>query len=99
MTSDAPLGGSAVNPDAATSAPSEPIGSPGTNGGQRFSNARTVYGSGASSPPTQNGQPAAFASEDGARLGRSWRSATIATHSRVSGSSRSSWVTRAAGAP
>ena len=35
--------------------------------GQRFTNHRTSYGSGASRPPTQNGQ-----SVDG-RLGRPWR--------------------------
>ena len=46
-------------PGRAASAPSRSIGSPGANGGQRFANARTVYGSGASSPPTQNGQPRA----------------------------------------
>ena len=81
--------GSDTKPDAAASAPSTSIGSPGANGGHRFSNARTVYGSGASSPPTQNGHGDGPV-PSGARFGRSWRSATIATHSRVSGSSRSS---------
>ena len=41
--------------------------SPGANAGQRFANQRTSYGSGASSPPTQNGHPVA------GRFGRAWR--------------------------
>ena len=39
--------------------------------GQRLTNPRTSYGSGDSSPPTQNGQPVS------GRFGRSWRESTM----------------------
>ena len=55
---------------------------PGASAGQRLANQRTSYGSGASSPPTQNGQPSS------GRFGRAWRWPTMLTHSPVSGSKR-----------
>src|SRR4051812_12295133 len=57
---------------------------PPSMAGHRFSNQRTSYGSGDSSPPTQNGQPWV------GRLGRSCRDWVMTTTAPVRGSMRRS---------
>ena len=83
-TSHAPTAGTDDASPAPAGAGRRSRRTPGASAGQRLVNQRTSYGSGASSPPTQNGQPSH------GRLGRVWRWATMLTHSPVSASNRNS---------